>query len=96
MVLGLKPTGKLITLDKYLSAGQNKGTVLEEINYFKYLLRRFIKAPMNARLVYQSDSRRSIKVLMTARLVHRNARSVPWAGEEALALTGNKNRSAVT
>ena len=27
MVLGLKPMGKLITLDKYLSAGQNKSHV---------------------------------------------------------------------
>ena len=27
MVLGLKPTGKLITLDKYLSVGQNKSPV---------------------------------------------------------------------
>ena len=27
MVLGLKPTGKLITLDKYLSVGQNKSLV---------------------------------------------------------------------
>ena len=27
MVLGLKPMGKLITLDKYLSVGQNKGPV---------------------------------------------------------------------
>ena len=27
MVLGLKPVGKLITFDKYLSVGQNKGSV---------------------------------------------------------------------
>ena len=27
MVLGLKPVGKLITLDKYLNVGQNKGLV---------------------------------------------------------------------
>ena len=27
MVLGLKPMGKLITFDKYLSVGQNKGPV---------------------------------------------------------------------
>ena len=27
MVLGLEPMGKLITLDKYLSVGQNKGPV---------------------------------------------------------------------
>ena len=40
---------------------------------------------MNARLAYQSDPRLYIKVLMTARLVCRNTKSVPWAGEEALA-----------
>ena len=28
---------------------------------------------------------------MTAHLVHRNARSVPWAGEEALALMGEQD-----
>ena len=28
---------------------------------------------------------------MTARLVHRNARSVPWANEEALALIGEQD-----
>ena len=27
MVLGLKPVGKLITFDKYLNVGQNKGPV---------------------------------------------------------------------
>ena len=31
-----------------------------------------------------------MKVLMTAQLVHQNARSVPWAGEEALALIGEQ------
>ena len=31
-----------------------------------------------------------MKVLMTAHLVHQNARSVPWAGEEALALIGEQ------
>ena len=41
---------------------------------------------MNAHRVYRSDPRHPIKVLMTAHLVHRNTRSVPWAGEEALAL----------
>ena len=57
---------------------------------------RFIKAPMNARLVYRSNPYRSTKVLMTVRLVHRNARSMPWAGEEALTLTRDKTRPAVT
>ena len=28
---------------------------------------------------------------MTARLVHQNGRSVPWAGEEALALIGGQD-----
>ena len=51
---------------------------------------------MNARLVYRSDPCRFIKVLMTAHLVHRNARSMPWAGEKALTLTGNKTRLAMT
>ena len=46
---------------------------------------------MNARLVYRSDPRRSIKLLMTACLVHRNTKSVPWAGEEALALMGEQD-----
>ena len=46
---------------------------------------------MNARLVYRSDLHRSVKVLMTARLVHRNARSVPWANEEALVLIGEQD-----
>ena len=36
---------------------------------------------MNARLVYRSDPRRSIKALMMARLAYQNARSVPWAGD---------------
>ena len=31
---------------------------------------------------------------MTARLVHRNARSVPWAGEEALALMGEQDSNS--
>ena len=46
---------------------------------------------MNARLVYRSNLRRSIKVLITARLVHQNARSMPWAGEEALAPIGEQD-----
>ena len=46
---------------------------------------------MNARLVYRSDPRRSIKLLMTACLVHRNTKSVPWAGEEALVLMGEQD-----
>ena len=40
---------------------------------------------MNAHSVYRNDPRHPIKVLMTVHLVHRNARSMPWAGEEALA-----------
>ena len=36
------------------------------------------------------------KVLMTTRLIYRNAKNVPWAGEEALVLTGDKTRLAVT
>ena len=58
--------------------------------------RHFIKALMKARLIYWSDPRRSIKALMTARLICGSARSVPWAGEEALALTEDKTRPAVT
>ena len=46
---------------------------------------------MNVHLVYRSDPRCSIKVLMTAHLVHRNAKSVPWASEEALALMGEQD-----
>ena len=45
-----------------------------------------MKAPLNASPVYRSDPRHPIKVLMTAHLVHWNARSVPWVGEEVLAL----------
>ena len=51
---------------------------------------------MNARLIYWSEPCRSIKVLMTVHLIHQNARSMPWAGEEALALTGDKTRPAMT
>ena len=46
---------------------------------------------MNAHLVYRSDPYHPIKVLMTAHLVHRNAKSVPWAGEEALVLIGEQD-----
>ena len=46
---------------------------------------------MNAHLVYQSNPRHPIKVLMKAHLVHRNAKSMPWAGEEALALIGEQD-----
>ena len=45
---------------------------------------------MNARLAYWSNPCHSIKVLMIARLVHRNGRSVPWAGEKALSLMGEQ------
>ena len=41
--------------------------------------------------VYRSDPRHPIKVLMIAHLAHRNARSVPWAGKEALALIGGQD-----
>ena len=51
---------------------------------------------MKAHLVYQSDPRHFIKALMMARLVYWSARSVPWVGEEALALTEDKTRPAVT
>ena len=46
---------------------------------------------MNKHFVYQSDPRHPIKVLMIVHLVCRNARSVPWAGEEALAPIGEQN-----
>ena len=46
---------------------------------------------MNAHFVYQSDPRYPIKVLMTMHIVRRNARSVPWAGEEALAPIGEQD-----
>ena len=49
---------------------------------------------MNTRLIYRSDPRHFTKVLMTAHLVHRNARSVPWAGEEALALMGERDSTS--
>ena len=49
---------------------------------------------MNVCLVYRSNQRRSIKVLITVHLVHRNARSVPWVGEEALALTGGQDSTS--
>ena len=46
---------------------------------------------MNTHSIYQSDPRHPIKVLMTVHLVRRNARSVPWVGEEALAPIGEQN-----
>ena len=46
---------------------------------------------MNTHSVYQSDPRHPIKVLITVHLVRRNARSVPWAGEEALAPIGEQD-----
>ena len=42
--------------------------------------------PLNAHSVYRSDPRHPIKVL-----VRQNAKSVPWAGEEALAPIGEQN-----
>ena len=53
--------------------------------------RRFIKAPLNIHFVYRSDPRHPIKALMTVHLVRRNARSVPWASEEALAPIGEQD-----
>ena len=46
---------------------------------------------MNIHSVYRSDPRHPIKVLMTVHLVRRNARSVSWASEEALAPIGEQN-----
>ena len=52
---------------------------------------RFIKAQLNTHSVYRSDPRHLIKVLMTMHLVHRNARSVSQASEEALAPIGEQD-----
>ena len=46
---------------------------------------------MNTYSVYRSDPRHPIKALMTVHLVCRNARSVPWAGEKALAPIGEQD-----
>ena len=46
---------------------------------------------MNTHSVYQSDPRHPIKVLITVHLVRRNARSVPWAGKEALTPIGEQD-----
>ena len=46
---------------------------------------------MNTHSVYQSDPHHPIKVLMTIHLVHRNSKSVPWAGKEALAPIGEQD-----
>ena len=46
---------------------------------------------MNAHSVYRSDPHHPIKVLMKVHLVRQNARSVPWAGEEALAPIGEQD-----
>ena len=46
---------------------------------------------MNTYSAYRSDPRHPIKALMTVHLVRRNARSVPWAGEEALAPIGEQD-----
>ena len=53
--------------------------------------RRFIKVPLNTHSVYRSDPRHPIKVLMTVHLVRRNAKSVPWEGEKALAPIGEQD-----
>ena len=39
----------------------------------------------------ETNPHHPIKVLMTAHFVHRNARSVPWAGEEALTFIGEQD-----
>ena len=49
---------------------------------------------MNTHSIYQSDPHHPIKVLMTVHLVRRNARSVPWAGEEALAPIGEQDSTS--
>ena len=49
---------------------------------------------MNTHSIYRSDPRHLIKVLMTVHLVRRNARSVPWAGEEALAPIGEQDSTS--
>ena len=51
----------------------------------------FIKAPLNAHSVYRSDPRHPIKILMTVHLVCWNARSVLWAGKEALMPIGEQD-----
>ena len=71
MALELKPMGKLITFDKYLSVGQNKGPV-------------WILGPQ------------ALKRLITSSICLSNEQRVPWAGEEALALTGDKTQPTVT
>ena len=71
MVLELKLLAKLITFDKYLSVGQNKGPV-------------WILGPQ------------SLKRLITSSICLSDEQSVPWAGKETLALTGDKTRPAVT
>ena len=63
----------------------SKGTLNRQVRT------RFMKAPLNAHSVYRSDPRHPIKVLMTAHLAYRNARSVPWAGEEAPTPTGGQD-----
>ena len=51
----------------------------------------FIKAPLNTYSVYRSDPRHPIKALMIMHLVRRNAKSVPWVGEETLAPIGEQD-----
>ena len=52
---------------------------------------RFIKAPLNTHSVYRSDPCHPIKVLMTVHLMRRNARNLPWAGEESMAPIGEQD-----
>ena len=46
---------------------------------------------MNTYSVYQSDPRHPIKALIIVHIVRRDARSIPWAGEEALAPIGEQD-----
>ena len=55
---------------------------------------RFIKVPLNTRSVYRSDLRHPIEALTTMHLVCRNARSVPWVGEETLAPIGERDSTS--
>ena len=49
---------------------------------------------MNTHSVYRSDLRHPIKALMTVHLIRRNAKSVPWAGEETPALIGEQDSTS--
>ena len=50
--------------------------------------------PLNTRSVYRSDLRHPIEALTTMHLVCRNARSVPWVGEETLAPIGERDSTS--